>query len=682
MPLTGDCEVFERGRASLFAREEAAFAALSFRAVFASFAGKNVIRYKIGMLFQPGKQGEMPACDICRNRGLRHGGNQRLLAAGKPRASLPNAMPPRALPALRHRRLAPRGRFQQHPPDLATKSRKGANPRPAKIPYPPHIIGMKGREEARIDEASPDPPGLSGGADPVAEIARRFFGVEWLYPWQRIVMANILDAAKAAGARARLEGGVAEGCGDGETGLVFEDEDGFLRGRQVVILPTGAGKSLCFQVPAMLLPKPTLVIYPLLALMNDQARKLKALGMEPVLFRGGQAAEERDAQFALLKGESCRIIIANPEILSNRKILAAIAERGLSHIAIDEAHCVAEWGDTFRPAYLELKGIIKELAPDTVTAFTATASPPVLARLKDALFGGRAHLVRSSSDRENLFYSVFPCVSKDAALIGLLARAELPAVVFCGTRKGAQRVAGALIDAFPARGVRYYHAGLAREEKAGVERWFSGGGDILCATCAWGMGVDVKNVRTVIHYDPPPTAESYIQEAGRGGRDGLPARAILLWSEADKKRIAAMRGEAARRAAPLVELAESGECRRAILLKALGERGGDAAPMPDGEGERACAGCDICGGGALFSPKEKELAISFLRGNKRRFTQFQAARLLCDGANATARAQCGSHIWRTRDFAAAIESLKKEGRIRECRFFWKERLTVPKSAPP
>ena len=499
---------------------------------------------------------------------------------------------------------------------------------------------------------------LLGGGDPVAEAARQFFGIQWLYPWQRIVMANILDAAKGA---AQAEGG----CAD----LLLEDEDGALRGRQVAILPTGAGKSLCFQAPAMLLPKPTLAVYPLLALMSDQARKLKRLGINFALFRGGQSAEERDAQLARLKEKSCRIIIANPEVLLNRKIIAAIAERGLSHSAIDEAHCVAEWGDAFRPAYLKLKGIIGELRPDTVTAFTATASPAVLSRMKEALFGGSAHLVQASSDRENISYSVFPCVSKDAALITLLAGAELPAVVFCGTRKGAERVAGAVIDAFPGRGARYYHAGLSKEEKAGAERWFSSGGDILCATCAFGMGVDVRNIRTVIHYDPPPTAESYVQEAGRAGRDGLPARAILLWSEADKKRIAAMTGDEARRAASLAEMAESGECRRAVLLRALGER------LEEEGRAKACAGCDICDGSAFFAPKEKAISLNFVLRNKRRFTRHEAARLICEEANAAAREQAGCLIWRAKDFATAIKSLKAEEKIRECRFFWKGKLT-------
>ena len=524
-----------------------------------------------------------------------------------------------------------------------------------------------------------------GFADPVAEAARRFFGVKWLYPWQRVVMANILDAARAAAgphkppdAHGAGRSETASVTDDGGAELLFKDEDGVSRGRQIVILPTGAGKSLCFQAPAMLLPKPTLVIYPLLALMNDQAQKLKKLKIAHALFRGGQTTEERDAQFSLLKDEGCRIIIANPEVLHDRKILAAISGRGLSHIAVDEAHCVAEWGDTFRPAYLGLKETIRELRPDTVTAFTATASPAVLARLKEALFEGEAHLVRSSSDRENLSYSVIPCVSKDAALMGILARSELPAVVFCGTRKGAQRVAGAIIDAFPARGVRYYHAGLAREEKASTERWFAGGGDILCATCAWGMGVDVKNIRAAIHYDPPPTVESYNQEAGRAGRDGLPAKAILLWSEADKKRLRLLQGAERERALPLVELAESGECRRAVLLKALGERETAGAPLPDGEKVKACSGCDICGGEAFFVPKEKEMACAFVQRNKRRFAARQAAGILCEEANKAARKLQGVPVWRLKDFAAAIKSLEEEKKIKECRFFWKGKLTAPR----
>ena len=211
---------------------------------------------------------------------------------------------------------------------------------------------------------------LEKTADAVSICAQTVFGIPALYPWQRLVIANILDAVHAAEAAERLNNSaVAEGqendfpAGIGEPLTELYDEDGVLRGRQIVLLPTGAGKSLCFQVPALLLDKPTLIIYPLLALMSDQMRRMCEGNLEPVLFRGGQSREERAAQYARLEGTDgkppAKLIIANPEILMQEEVLNRIAKRGIAHLAIDEAHCVSEWGDSFRPAYQTLKQVIE-----------------------------------------------------------------------------------------------------------------------------------------------------------------------------------------------------------------------------------------------------------------------------------------------------------------------------------
>ena len=512
-----------------------------------------------------------------------------------------------------------------------------------------------------------DAPGAEAFCDPVAETARRFFSVPYLYPWQRMVTGNILDAVQAAEQEMRTHAGPPppeEESGDG-------DSDGFMRGKQIVILPTGAGKSLCFQVPALLLPAATLVIYPLLALMHDQAGKLQRLGIEAVLFKGGQSAEERKEQFRRLEN-GAKIILANPEILADRNIRNAVRARGISHTAVDEAHCVSEWGDTFRPAYLALQDILPELSAGAVTAFTATASPPVLQRVKEVLFGGSAHVVQGDTDRENLVYSVIPCTEKDPALVRLIARAERPAVVFCGSRSRTQRLAAMLREYFDDPDIRYYHAGLLREEKIRTELWFAQAGHgILCTTCAWGMGVDVKNIRTVIHYDPPPTVESYIQEAGRGGRDGLESKAILLWNAEDRKNILAATGSARARAEGILRFAESGKCRRDVLLETLG------GPDYGAEGQKkACAGCDICRQEARFVPAETELAEMFVRQNKRRYTLQQSAGILCEQANDSARKIYGKRLWRTKTFAVILRKLKEEQKIRTGVFLWKDKLTV------
>ncbi|HNQ97390.1 MAG TPA: DEAD/DEAH box helicase, partial [Treponemataceae bacterium] len=192
--------------------------------------------------------------------------------------------------------------------------------------------------------------------------AREVFGIPYLFPWQRLVIANILDAIASKNAPM-----------DEEEQF---DEDGVLRGQQIVLLPTGAGKSLCFQLPAVLLEGQTLVIYPLLALMGDQERRLREAGVETVIFRGEQDANTRQDCLDRLEGKNGRsaaqLIIANPEVLAGEKLLDRIARRNIAHIAIDEAHCVSEWGDSFRPAYLGLGDIIKRINAPAVTAFTAT----------------------------------------------------------------------------------------------------------------------------------------------------------------------------------------------------------------------------------------------------------------------------------------------------------------------
>lgn len=404
--------------------------------------------------------------------------------------------------------------------------------------------------------------------DPAAQAALENFGIKYLFPWQRLVVGNIMDSYFSAKRR-----------GD-EEGLLDCD------GKQIVLLPTGAGKSLCFQIPAILMEGPTLVIYPLLALMSDQYRRMYEGGIKAAIFRGGQTAEERDENFRLLDG-GAKIIIANPEILSDEKLTGRLKEYGISHIAIDEAHCVSEWGDTFRPAYLELGKILRTLDVPVVTAFTATASPEVLERISDVLFNGEAHIVRSESDRPNIHYYVKKVASKKAAALVLAKTEARPMIIFCGTRSRTEDMAQELNTAFGAETAKFYHAGMERGEKTKIEEWFFSRKDaVLCATCAYGMGVDKKDIHTVVHLDPPQTAEAYIQEAGRGGRDGSVANAILLWNFEDSLRFAEF--PSGSRKAALREFAGTKSCRRQVLLDALGAE------------QAVCSGCDICRGKALL----------------------------------------------------------------------------------
>ena len=371
--------------------------------------------------------------------------------------------------------------------------------------------------------------------DEVQQVALNSFGIKYLYPWQRIVIANILDAVKAQEKtelyKKQLESG--ELSKEDFHEIIF-DQDGNQRGKQIVLLPTGAGKSLCFLVPSLLIDGPTLILYPLLALMSDQQRRMEEGNMEIVVFKGQQTSEQRKANFEKLKN-GAKVILANPEVLQSESLLEEIAKFNIKHIAIDEAHCVSEWGDTFRPAYTTVGNIIQKLGNPVVTAFTATASPSVLERISQIIFDGKAHILRSESDRKNIIYHVVKTASKEKTALEYAEKSEKPLIVFCTTRKRAENLSKTFAEYFGYDKVKFYHAGLEKSEKDKIEKWFFPKDDaILCSTCAFGMGVDKKNIRTVIHLDPPPTAESYIQEAGRGGRDGKISNAILLWSYENK----------------------------------------------------------------------------------------------------------------------------------------------------
>ncbi|HON14267.1 MAG TPA: RecQ family ATP-dependent DNA helicase [Treponema sp.] len=404
-------------------------------------------------------------------------------------------------------------------------------------------------------------------------------GLSYLFPYQRLVITNILEAARSAGIPfINLEQTLPqiidialqdESEGEFHIDGVPPDSDqevwsGY--GRQIVILPTGAGKSLCFQLPARLIDRPTLVIFPILALMADQERRLRAQGSRVVVLRGSQTTEEREAIASVLRLPSNTLIIANPEVLKTRQVRDMLGQARIGHVVIDEAHCVSQWGESFRPAYLELGEILAELKPPLLTAFTATASPEVLEKIGRYIFNdGDVHIVMGNPDRPNISYRLVRTLAKEAALRQLLATLPRPAIVFCGSRSRTEQLARALRYALHSREIYFYHAGLEREEKKTVEEWFfKSSTGILVATCAYGMGVDKADIRTVIHFDCPNLVEAYLQESGRGGRDGKPATATLLWGPEDEERTG-----------PLAEYGRNRDrCRRELLLTLLtGGRG-------------------------------------------------------------------------------------------------------------
>jgi ATP-dependent DNA helicase RecQ len=515
----------------------------------------------------------------------------------------------------------------------------------------------------------------TGFPDPVKEAARELFGLPYLFPYQRLVMANILEAAEAAGVELnwpeKLNGAI---LFDDEAGDK-EDSDRLSTGRQIVILPTGAGKSLCFQLPAMLFEGPTLVIYPILSLMADQERRLRERGFAPVIIRGGQDKAERDEIWRRVESRESRFIIANPEALLTPRAMEKLGSLGIVHVVIDEAHCVSEWGESFRPSYLRIAEIIQAAASGggpalpLVTAFTATASKPVLDNIQKYIFGSLgAHRIIGNPDRSNISYSARGCIVRDLAVRDLLIENERPAIVFCSSRNGTEKLSRYLRNELSemghpwAREIRFYHAGLSREEKAAVEQWFFINPDaVLLATCAYGMGVDKADIRTVIHRDCAPSVEAYLQEAGRAGRDGRPSKAILLWGPDDAlaMRRAKRDADRARLEALFAYGRNTADCRREALLALLNYEGEDSKP------ESEC--CDVCEGKARAALREEESVVGFFHKNRRAYTLEEALPALTGAA---------SLRWSEEDIRKTILHLINSGKLRKLRRFpWKNKIT-------
>ncbi|AEE16034.1 RecQ family ATP-dependent DNA helicase [Treponema brennaborense] len=537
-----------------------------------------------------------------------------------------------------------------------------------------------------MNDFEPNEPDNCGAVytDPVRDAARNIFGISSLYPWQRLVIANIMESAEAA-LTAKPDIAVKNSeepstacCASADYDRATEcaqsaecsrsaecGRDPGNRGKQIVLLPTGAGKSLCFMIPAVLFPRPTLIIYPLLALMSDQLRRIRQAGLDAAVLRGQQSAAERESNYKKLE-QGAKILIANPEVLQSPAVIERLKKYRIMHAAIDEAHCIAEWGDSFRPAYTTLGSILRQLNVPVVTAFTATASPPVLERIRDVLFAPEtAYLIRSSSDRQNIAYRVHRSDAKRKTVLQLVTEAERPALVFCGTRVLAQKTAYLIRELLGRDAVRFYHAGLSKEEKKDTETWFYPRTDaILCCTCAFGMGIDKPDIRTVIHLEAPPTVESYIQEAGRAGRDGRQSQAILLWSTDDS--LKAKKYSPYSRERILADFAEAKSCRRQVLLDALAAE------------RTACSGCDVCEAAEAGTvlpeiSAEGSLVRTLVARNKNRWTVSEAAEILADKMNTCSPLR----IWDKDDFRYVIEQLVAAGILTDTGTFQRNRLSFP-----
>jgi RecQ family ATP-dependent DNA helicase len=317
-----------------------------------------------------------------------------------------------------------------------------------------------------------------------------------------------------------------------------------LEGRDsLIVMPTGGGKSLCYQLPGLATEELTIVVSPLIALMNDQWSRLSAAGHPVAMITSAMADEDARRALAEVRGGEARIVYCSPERFASNAFLEAIGQRRIDLLAVDEAHCVSEWGHDFRPDYLRLPGIAERLGRPTVMACTATATKAVAAEIA-ARFEMREPLqVRSGFDRPNLSFDVVPLEGKGSkarrlALLeaGLADPGNRPAIVYCGTRRDTDELAEALRET--GLTALAYHAGMEAGARGEAQRRFMAGEtDVIVATNAFGMGVDKADVRSVWHMAIPTSLEAYYQEAGRAGRDGRPAKAVLLAMKADFGRL-------------------------------------------------------------------------------------------------------------------------------------------------
>lgn len=395
----------------------------------------------------------------------------------------------------------------------------------------------------------------------------------------------------------------------------------------LVIMPTGGGKSICFQLPALFFNGITLVISPLIALMKDQVDSLKANGISATFFNSTQTSSEQQKVFDSVVNKTIKLLYVAPESLSSINHL--LNETYISCIAIDEAHCISSWGHDFRPSYKQLSFLKRTLPNIPIVALTATADKATQEDILTQLAIPNANQFISSFNRENIKLEVRPADNRVRQIINFInKRPNEAGIIYCLSRKSTEKLAQRLKD--NQINAKAYHAGLPFEERTKTQEDFiKDDCQVICATIAFGMGIDKSNVRWVIHYNMPKNIEGYYQEIGRSGRDGLPAYALLFHSYADviqlKKFIEGTSNKELQEAKleRMKQFAEATTCRRKILLNYFGELI-----------EKDCGNCDVCSNppkffngtviaqkalSAIYRLEEKEamgVVIDVLRGAK------------------------------------------------------------------
>ena len=364
-----------------------------------------------------------------------------------------------------------------------------------------------------------------------------------------------------------------------------------------VIMPTGAGKSLCYQLPALMLDGTAIVISPLIALMKNQVDQLNAFGVNAQFLNSTLSkAETNRVKKETISGE-VKLLYVAPESLTKEETLEFLRKAKISFVAIDEAHCISEWGHDFRPEYRRIRGIIDQIGDLPIIALTATATPKVQLDIQKNLQMDEASVFKSSFNRTNLYYEVRPKHKTKKQLIKYVkSHKGKSGIVYCLSRKKVEDIAELLrvndIRALP------YHAGLdAHICMANQDAFLNEEADVIVATIAFGMGIDKPDVRFVIHYDTPKSIEGYYQETGRGGRDGLEGNCLMFYSYDDiiklekfsKDKPVTERDNSKLLLQEMASYADSAVCRRKQLLNYFGEAY-----------EKDCGFCDNC-----VNPKEK-----------------------------------------------------------------------------